>query len=274
MAMDQRIELWQRLRQAKDWAGAIDQLEQESEKLTGERERSKQLFQLARVTEEVVPERDRALAIYQRAWKLDRRTCRRWRSSPRLPRAGRLEMVAKLGELELRAGNGTRSTWPTWPRKSAKRCSTAGNGAGASVPLPGPGDQPRLAAHRDAIAAADYDRTTGPVWSELTAGPGGRLEHRRPAALRAPTSSRDPGRRILRGSAAQVLTNDPQNESANFLFEQLLAAPALGHLEATTSGGSTPPRTTASGPAVPPLRAGVGAAVQDRGAAPACSPRR
>ena len=56
--MDRLTELRERLRRARDWAGAIEQLEREAEEVPSEQERSELLFQLAALTEEIVPERD------------------------------------------------------------------------------------------------------------------------------------------------------------------------------------------------------------------------
>ena len=68
--MDTRTLLRERLRRARDWAAAIDELEKELEGSGAKPDQSERLFELARLTEDVIPERERALGLYQRAWKL------------------------------------------------------------------------------------------------------------------------------------------------------------------------------------------------------------
>jgi len=97
-----RTEIRERLRRSRDWSIAIDELEREADAVKNERERSEFLFDIGRLTEEVIPERDRALALYQRAWKLYPDNVKALTRARQVYRElGRLEMVAKVGELEL-----------------------------------------------------------------------------------------------------------------------------------------------------------------------------
>src|SRR5215468_7664521 len=102
--MDTRTQLRERLRRSRDWSAAIDELEKELEASGSKPEQSERLFELARVTEDVVPERERALAIYQRAWKLHPDNLKALsRAREVYGELGRFEMVAKLGEMELKS---------------------------------------------------------------------------------------------------------------------------------------------------------------------------
>ena len=53
--MDTRTLLRERLRRARDWATAIDELEKELEASGGKPDQSERLFELARLTEDVIP---------------------------------------------------------------------------------------------------------------------------------------------------------------------------------------------------------------------------
>src|SRR5688572_24963599 len=102
--MDTRTLLRERLRRSRDWAQAIDELEKELEQAESKPEQSELLFELARLTEDIIPERDRALGLYQRAWKLHPDNLKALtRAREVYGELGRHEMVAKLGEMELRS---------------------------------------------------------------------------------------------------------------------------------------------------------------------------
>ncbi|MCB0883844.1 MAG: hypothetical protein KDB34_03665, partial [Propionibacteriaceae bacterium] len=102
--MDTRTLFRERLRRSRDWAAAIDELEKELEQAGDKSEQSEQLYQLAELTEEVIPERERALGLYQRAWKLHPDNLKALtRAREVYGELGRHEMVAKLGEMELRS---------------------------------------------------------------------------------------------------------------------------------------------------------------------------
>ena len=104
--MDTRTLLRERLRRSRDWSAAIDELEKELEASGTKPEQSERLCELAALVEDVIPERDRAIGIYQRAWKLHPANVRALtRAREVYGEIGRLEMVAKLGEFELRDPN-------------------------------------------------------------------------------------------------------------------------------------------------------------------------
>jgi tetratricopeptide (TPR) repeat protein len=102
--MDTRTLLRERLRRARDWAAAIDELEKELEASGAKPDQSERLFELARLVEDVIPERERALGLYQRAWKLHPDNLKALsRAREVYGELGRHEMVAKLGEMELKS---------------------------------------------------------------------------------------------------------------------------------------------------------------------------
>ena len=102
--MDTRTLLRERLRRSRDWAATIDELEKEMEASGTKPEQSERLFELASLVEDVIPERERALGLYQRAWKLFPDNLKALsRAREVYGEIGRYEMVAKLGEMELRS---------------------------------------------------------------------------------------------------------------------------------------------------------------------------
>jgi tetratricopeptide (TPR) repeat protein len=102
--MDTRTLLRERLRRSRDWSVAIDELEKELEASGSKPEQSERLFELAALVEDVIPERERALGLYQRAWKLHPDNLKALsRAREVYGEIGRFEMVAKLGEMELRS---------------------------------------------------------------------------------------------------------------------------------------------------------------------------
>ena len=102
--MDTRTLLRERLRRSRDWVVAIDELEKELEASGTKPEQSEWLFELAALVEDVIPERERALGLYQRAWKLHPDNLKALsRAREVYGEIGRFEMVAKLGEMELRS---------------------------------------------------------------------------------------------------------------------------------------------------------------------------
>ena len=104
--MDTRTLLRERLRKSRDWAVTIDELEKELEASGSKPEQSERLCELAALVEDVIPERDRAIGLYQRAWKLHPANVRALsRAREVYGEIGRFEMVAKLGEMELRDPN-------------------------------------------------------------------------------------------------------------------------------------------------------------------------
>ena len=102
--MDTRTLLRDRLRRSRDWTQTIDELEKELEASGTKPEQSERLFELAALVEDVIPERERALGLYQRAWKLHPDNLKALsRAREVYGEIGRYEMVAKLGEMELRS---------------------------------------------------------------------------------------------------------------------------------------------------------------------------
>src|SRR5258706_108581 len=102
--MDTRTLLRERLRRSRDWTQTIDDLEKETESTGTKPEQSERLFELAALVEDVIPERERALGLYQRAWKLHPDNLKALsRAREVYGEIGRFEMVAKLGEMELRS---------------------------------------------------------------------------------------------------------------------------------------------------------------------------
>jgi tetratricopeptide (TPR) repeat protein len=102
--MDTRTLLRERLRRSRDWSATIDELEKELEASGSKPEQSERLFELASLVEDVIPERERALGLYQRAWKLYPDNLKALsRAREVYGEIGRFEMVAKLGEMELRS---------------------------------------------------------------------------------------------------------------------------------------------------------------------------
>jgi tetratricopeptide (TPR) repeat protein len=102
--METRTLLRERLRRSRDWAITIDELEKELEASGTKPEQSERLFELAALVEDVIPERERALGLYQRAWKLHPDNLKALsRAREVYGEIGRFEMVAKLGEMELRS---------------------------------------------------------------------------------------------------------------------------------------------------------------------------
>src|ERR1700704_1275064 len=102
--MDTRTQLRERLRRSRDWTQTIDDLEKESEATGTKPEQSERLYELASLVEDVILERERALGLYQRAWKLHPDNLKALsRAREVYGEIGRFEMVAKLGEMELRS---------------------------------------------------------------------------------------------------------------------------------------------------------------------------
>jgi tetratricopeptide (TPR) repeat protein len=224
-----RTEIRQRLHRSRDWPSAIDDLEREAEDIKSERERSELLFEIGNLTEEVIPERDRALALYQRAWKLFPENIKALTRARQVYRElGRLEMVAKVGELELKVREGDRTA-------VAELAGLVGEALldcrqrEKALPL-----LQRALEHdpdslrvKDALAAAEYDpedwidaverlSTDARKFDPSTAA---RMLLRAARIVHLETPDDALYEKLLR----EVLANDPQNESANFLYESLLS---------------------------------------------------
>src|SRR3954463_11939260 len=102
--MDTRTLLRERLRRSRDWTQTIDELEKELLASGSQPEQSERLFELAALVEDVIPERERALGLYQRAFKLHTDNLKALsRAREVYGEIGRFDMVAKLGEMELKS---------------------------------------------------------------------------------------------------------------------------------------------------------------------------
>jgi tetratricopeptide (TPR) repeat protein len=223
--MDTRTLMRERLRKSRDWSAAIDELERELESDGTKSEQSERLYELAALTEDVIPERERCLSLYQKAWKLFPDNLKALtRAREVYGELGRFEMVAKLGDMELRS-----------PMAQADLAAIVGEAMLDS----GQKDRARQVLERaaertpdsyrvkDALAALDYDPE---FWEDeverLTADS---------AKFDAPTAARMLLRaaRILRLEAPDdprlestlkdVLAKDIDEPSANFIYETVLS---------------------------------------------------
>ncbi|HYU15896.1 MAG TPA: tetratricopeptide repeat protein, partial [Candidatus Acidoferrum sp.] len=224
-----RTEIRQRLRRSRDWPSAIDELEREAENVKNERERSELLFEIGALTEEVIPERDRALALYQRAWKLFPENVKALTRARQIYRElGRLEMVAKVGELELKVREGDRAAVTELAGLVGEALLDSGQRDRAlpllHVALEQNPDSLRV---KDALAAAEYDPDDWIDAVERLSSDAQRFDTTTAARmlLRAAriVHLETPDDALYETLLKQVLTNDPQNESANFLYESLLS---------------------------------------------------
>src|SRR5262245_7849 len=179
--MDTRTLMRERLRRSRDWAAAIDELEKELESDGSKSEQSERLYELAALTEDVIPERERCLGLYQRAWKLYPDNLKALtRAREVYGELGRFEMVAKLGEMELRS-----------PEAQADLAAIVGE-----APLDsGQKEKPRQVLDRalertpesyrvlDAIAALEYDPDSWQDEVERLTRDSGKLDPPRAARL-------------------------------------------------------------------------------------------
>jgi tetratricopeptide (TPR) repeat protein len=188
-------------------------------------EQSERLFELAALVEDVIPERERALGLYQRAWKLHPDNLKALsRAREVYGEIGRFEMVAKLGEMELRS--------PLAPTNLAQIVGEAMLDSGQkdkALPvlqraLEMSPDSIRV---KDALAALNYDPEFWTDEVERLSDEADRFDE--PMALRMLIRAA----RILRIEAPdderleellkRVLAKDIDEPSANFIYETLLA---------------------------------------------------
>jgi tetratricopeptide (TPR) repeat protein len=223
--MDTRTLLRERLRLSRDWAIAIDDLEKELEASGSKPEQSERLYELAALVEDVIPERERALGLYQRAWKLHPDNLKALsRAREVYGEIGRFEMVAKLGEMELRS--------PAAPMNLAGIVGEAMVDTGQkdkALPileraLATAPDSVRI---KDALAAVNYDPE---FWTD-------EVERLTEEAERfdEPTSVRmllraarilrieSPDDARLEDLLKRVLAKDIEEPSTNFIYETLLS---------------------------------------------------
>lgn len=228
--MELRTEIRERLSRSRNCAETIAELERETETIADGAARASALIELAAAAEELLPEREVALAMYQRAWKVSpEATGALARARAIYHEIGRPEMVARLGELQLRDMEG-----------QPEAATLAGI---VGVALIDCGERERAlpflqfaianapdsaaSPFKDALAAAQYDSDDWrDVVERLIAG--AESADTVTAArmlLRAARIYRfeDAGAAEYESLLARILKNDPQNESAHFLLTLLLS---------------------------------------------------
>ncbi|MCG8418317.1 MAG: tetratricopeptide repeat protein [Proteobacteria bacterium] len=234
--METRSNLRARLRSSRDWAAEIDDIEREIESLESHQDRSEKLYVLAALAEEVIPERDRALGMYQRAWKLYPQNIKALSRARQVYREiGRLEMVAKLGEIEVQS-------MVQAGLDGAQGAELAGL-VGEALLDCGQGERarplleralsldPGLTRVKDAIAALSYDpedwfddvERLSSEADKADSATAARMLLRAARIVRLETAGEEAlghYEMLLK----RVLENDPQNESGNFLYESLLGS--------------------------------------------------
>ena len=226
--MELRSEFRERLRNYRDWNIAVDELEQELDQIEDPEQRSELLYDLGRLTEEVVPERDRALAIYQRAWKIHPANLKALtRAREVYHEIGRLEMVAKVGELQLKSAGDTAQAAELAAMVGEAHLDCGNRDRALPLLRAALEAQPDSVRVKDAIAAADYEPE---FWSDTV----GRLTSDADKA-----DSQTAARMLLRAARIQRIEGDaaaayeallrrvlefyPQNDSANYAYDALLS---------------------------------------------------
>jgi golgin subfamily B member 1 len=224
--MDTRNLLRERLRLSRDWVAAIDELEKELEASGSKLEQSERLYELASIVEDVIPERERALGLYQRAWKLYPDNLKALsRAREVYGEIGRFEMVAKLGEMELRS--------PLAPTNLAQIVGEALLDSGQkdkALPVLERALErtPESVRVQDALLALEYDPEFWTDAVELILDKVDRaddavatrmlLRAARIVRMEAPEDPR------LEEILKRVLAKDIEEPSANFMYETLLSA--------------------------------------------------
>ncbi|HWU88034.1 MAG TPA: hypothetical protein VN253_12195, partial [Kofleriaceae bacterium] len=224
--MDTRTLLRERLRQSRDWVAAIDELEKELEASGTKPEQSERLYELAALVEDVIPERERALGLYQRAWKLHPDNLKALsRAREVYGEIGRFEMVAKLGEMELRS--------PLAPTNLAQIVGEALLDSGQkdkALPVLQRALErtPESVRVQDALAALDYDPE---FWTDVVDHLSDKADSFdevtairmlvRAARIMRIEAPEDPR---LEELVKRILAKDIEEPSANFLYETLLSA--------------------------------------------------
>src|SRR5512143_3509325 len=223
--MDTRTLLRERLRRSRDWTQTIDELEKELEGSGSKPEQSERLFELAVLVEDVIPERERALGLYQRAWKLHPDNLKALsRAREVYGEIGRFEMVAKLGEMELRS--------PLAAQNLAQIVGEAmlDNGQkDKALPIlqRALGAQPDSVRVKDALAAVTYDSEFWTDEVDRLSDDADRfddaqcvrmlLRAARIVRLEAPEDPR------LEELLKRIFVKDIDEPSANFMYETMLA---------------------------------------------------
>jgi tetratricopeptide (TPR) repeat protein len=224
--MDTRTLLRERLRRSRDWTQTIDELEKELEASGSKPEQSERLFELATLVEDLIPERDKALTLYQRAWKLHPDNLKALsRAREVYGEIGRYEMVAKLGEMELRS--------PLAAQNLAQIVGEAMLDSGQkdkALPIlqRALGAEPNSIRVKDALAAVTYDNEGWSDTVDMLADDAEShddatcvrmlLRAARIVKIEAPEDPR------LEELLKRIFVKDIDEPSANFMFETLLAA--------------------------------------------------
>ena len=225
--MDTRTQLRDRLRQSRDWTATIDELEKEAEHLGTKPEQSDRLFELASLVEDVIPERERALGLYQRAWKLHPDNLKALsRAREVYAEIGRFEMVAKLGEMELRSPAAANDL----ARIVGEALLDSGQKDKALLVLQrAAGNEPQSIRVRDALAAVTYDPESWADAVDLLSDEADTKDEPtairmllRAARIQRLENPEDKDGR-LEELVKRILAKDIDEPSANFLFETLLA---------------------------------------------------
>jgi tetratricopeptide (TPR) repeat protein len=223
--MDTRTQLRDRLRQSRDWAAAIDDLEKELEASGSKPEQSERLFELAALVEDVIPERERALGLYQRAWKLFPDNLKALsRAREVYGEINRLEMVAKLGEMELRSPAASKELAGI---VGAALVDSGQKDKAIAVLQRAISQTPDALSVKDALAAVTYDAE---FWADQVDTLADEADSKDEAtAIRMLVRAA----RILRMEAPEderleqvlkrVLAKDINEPSANFIYETVLA---------------------------------------------------
>ena len=229
--METRTEIRRRLRTARDWASVVQDLEREAEALTSEPERSERLYDVGLLAEEVVPDRECALGLYQRAAQANERNLKALARMRQMNREmGRLEQVVAVGEKQLQA--------ETDPGMRALIAAEVGEALldmgqrerAIGLLMEALEAQPDSMRVRDALAAANYDsedwiaevEKLGKLAEKADSMTAARMCLRASRILNMEMPEDPAYEQMLR----RVLSFDAQNESANYLFEAMLAKQA------------------------------------------------
>ncbi|HEY5946714.1 MAG TPA: tetratricopeptide repeat protein [Kofleriaceae bacterium] len=223
--MDTRTLLRERLRRSRDWTQTIDELEKELEASGSKPEQSERLFELAVLVEDVIPERERALGLYQRAWKLHPDNLKALsRAREVYGEIGRFEMVAKLGEMELRS--------PLAAQNLAAIVGEAMLDSGQkdkALPIlqRALGSDPNSIRIKDALAAVTYDQEFWTDEVDRLSDDAERFDDAqcvrmllRAARIVKIEAAEDPR---LEELLKRIFVKDLDEPSANFMYETLLA---------------------------------------------------
>ena len=223
--MDTRTLLRDRLRRSRDWTQTIDELEKELEASGTKPEQSERLFELAALVEDVIPERERALGLYQRAWKLHPDNLKALsRAREVYGEIGRFEMVAKLGEMELRSPHASMNL----PAIVGEALLDSGQKDKALPILQRAlGATPDSVRVKDALAAVTYDQEFWTDEVDRLADDAERFDDAqavrwllRAARIVRLESADDPR---LEELLKRIFVKDLDEPSANFIYETVLA---------------------------------------------------